>query len=253
MDTDTLILVGSVGDDLVAKLSARCLMSVHVLAGLDGRDTVAEIDRACRHAVQCLADDLDALHVLKASDNDSREDVAGMEHGLVELKLVIAAVRRIDTYIYRHVRSARVRADGADADRILGGEDADTLGTERDGLVAQEELCQALLAVFDLVQHLESPVLLLDGNIPSGSAVGDHAVVDTVAGQVLEDIHDRFTVIPGMHEQAVMTDDVQRDAQPQIMGMQSLQLCGDDTHVLALLRNLNAGDSFQCHRVGHGM
>ena len=239
MDTDSFILVCSVGDDLVGKLSARCLMSAHVLAGFDGRNTVAEVDRACGHAVQCLTDDLDALHVLQASDDNSCENVAGIEYCLIELELVIAAVRSIDTDVDRHVRSTRVRADSTDTDRILSGKDADTLGTERHGLVAQEELGQTLLAVLDLIQHLEGPVLLLHGNVSSGSAVGDHAIVDTVAGQVLEDIHDCFTVIPGMHEQAVMADDVQCNAQPQIMGMQSLQLCGDDTHILALFRDFD--------------
>ena len=129
-------------------------MSAHVLSRLDGRNAVAQVDRAGRHAVECLADDLDGLHVLKAADDHSCEDIAGVEYGLVELELVVAAVRSIDTDIDRNVRCTCVRADRTDTDRILGSEDADTLGTERYRLIIQKELGQALLAVFDLVEHL---------------------------------------------------------------------------------------------------
>ena len=89
-----------------------------------------------------------------------------------------------------------MRADGADADRILGRKDADALGAERNGLVREEEVSQTLVGLFDLVQHLERLLGLLQRDVAAGSAVGDHAVVDAVAGQELQDVHDGFAVIP---------------------------------------------------------
>ena len=47
-----------------------------------------------------------------------------------------------------------------------------------------------------------------------------------------------------------MPDDVAGDAQPQEVGVQTLQLLGDDTDVLASLRHLDAVDRFHAHGVG---
>ena len=81
----------------------------------------------------------------------------------------------------------------------------------------------------------------------------DHGVVHAVAGQLLQQIHDQLALVPDVHEHAVVADDVAGDAQPQEVGVQPLQLRGDDAEIGASLGDLDLVDLLDGHRVGKGV
>jgi hypothetical protein len=75
VDTDALVALAAVGNDLIAELAAGRLMSDHVFTGLDLRNLGAKIDLAVGQHGERLTDDLDGLVVLEDADNDSGKDV----------------------------------------------------------------------------------------------------------------------------------------------------------------------------------
>ena len=146
-----------------------------------------------------------------------------------------------------------MRADGAEFQGIFPGQHADALGAHGDGLVGQGDLRDPVQRRLQLVagfQHSPSQVI---GYVAARAADGAHGIVDTVAGQLFEQIHDQLALIPDVHEHAVMTDDMAGNAQPQEVGVQTLQFRRDHTDVLTALRRLDAVEFLHAHRIGKRM
>ena len=144
-------------------------------------------------------------------------------------------------------------ADGAHADGVVSGQHAHALGAHGDGLVREGDLRNTVQRGLQLVAGLQNLPAKLIADIPSGAADGHHGVIHPVAGQLLQQIHDQLPLVPDMHEHAVVSDDVAGDAQPQEVGVQSLQLRGDDADILASLGHLHAVDVLHAHGVGKGV
>ena len=146
-----------------------------------------------------------------------------------------------------------MRADGADAQGVLLRQHAHALGTQGDGLVREGDLDDAVHGLHQRVAGLEQVALKIVVDVAAGAADGDHGVVDAVAGQALQQIHDELALIPDVHEHAVVADDVAGDAQPQEVGVQSLKLGGDHADIGAPLRDLHLVDLLHGQRVGKGV
>jgi hypothetical protein len=105
----------------------------------------------------------------------------------------------------------------------------------------------AATAVVVGVQGLQHLLGLFGRNIPAHAADGVHAVVDAVAGQHLQDVHDDLPVFPRIHEKGHKTDLMPCHAQPEQMAVDPLQLTDEGAQVQGSLGNLHTGNRF--HRL----
>ena len=78
-------------------------------------------------------------------------------------------------------------------------------------------------------------------------------VVDAVARQPLEDVHDDFAVAPRIHEERVEPALVRRDTQPQEVAVDSLELGDQHADGLRARRRLHAGQRLDAEGVGGGV
>ena len=212
MDTQTFVALCAVSDYLVSQLATGSFVSDHIFACGQLGNLNAKIDSACGQVIESLSDDLDTLEVFENTDNNSGEYVTGVVNSLLEIEIVIAGVRSVLTNVNRNVRCSCVRTDSANADSVFSGENANALGSESYGLVCKKDVSESEHRLFDLIEHLEYVVLLLGSDVSSCAAGDYHTVVNTVAGELFKDIHDSFTVVPGVHEKAVVADKVAGNA-----------------------------------------
>ena len=80
-----------------------------------------------------------------------------------------------------------------------------------------------------------------------------HGVVDAVAGEFFQQIHDEFALIPDVHEHAVVADDVAGNTEPQEVRVQALKLSRDDTDVVAAFRHFKTIQFFHGESIREGM
>ena len=146
-----------------------------------------------------------------------------------------------------------MRADGAEAYRVLSRQNADALCAHGDGLVGEGDLGDSVKRSLELVAGVQNlaPEIVVD--VASCAADGNHGVVDAVAGQLFKQVHDQLALVPDVHEHTVVADDMAGNAEPQKMRMKSLQLRRDDTDVLAALGHLDTVYLLDAHRVGKGV
>ena len=228
-------------------------MSCYRLPLLYLYELVAEVYRRVRQIFKRLTDYLDALVAFERTHDDSCEHVAALDHGHVKIEVLIGGVGRVLADVYLHARRSRVGADGAHAQRILARQHADALCAHGDGLIRQRDLGYPVKRSLELVAGGKQLAAQLVADIASRAADGDHGVIYAVAGHLLQQIHNKLTLIPDMHEHAVMPDDVAGDTEPQEVRMQALKLGGDDADVLTALRHLYAVYALDAHRVGKGV
>ena len=81
---------------------------------------------------------------------------------------------------------------------------------------------------------------LLGGEVAAHAAEGVDAVVDAVAGEAGQDVHDQLAVAPRVHEQRVEADLVAGDAQPQEVAVDALELGDQRADVEPARRDLAA-------------
>ena len=237
----------------MAQLAAGRLMTADRLTLFDLGQLVAQVDGAFRQVFQGLADDLDALIALQHAHQHTGEHVAAVHGVNFEVKVVIGGVGSILAHVNGHAGGSGMGTHGAHADGVLPGQHAHALGAHSDGLVGKGDLGDAVQGAFQLLAGGEQLPPQVIVNIPPRAADSDHGVVDTVAGHLLQQVHHQLTLIPDVHEHAVMADDVAGDAQPQEVGVQPLQLGGDDADILASLGHLHAVDVLHAHGVGKGV
>jgi len=102
-------------------------------------------------------------------------------------------------------------------------------------------------------QPLADLVGLLRRDVELDAAQQVGRVVDAVAAEQLQQVHDRLPVAPGVHEQRVKAGLVGGHAQPQHMAVDALQLGHDQADDLRPLRRLDGGQLLHAQAVGHGV
>ena len=78
-------------------------------------------------------------------------------------------------------------------------------------------------------------------------------VVDPVAGQTFEQVHDGLPVTPGIHEEGFEAGFVGRHADPQEMAVDAFQLGHQHTDGLGARRGFHVRQFFDRQAVGHGV
>ena len=141
-------------------------------------------------------------------------------------------------------------ADRAHANGVLGGEHAHALGAHGKGLVRGEIVGDRPHLGLQIVHGGEDELALVVVDVPAGAADGDHAVVHPVSGDSLKGVHGLLTVVPDLHEHAVVADDVAGNAQPEQVGVDALQLLDDHPDILPSFGHLGAHDVLHAHGIG---
>ena len=78
-------------------------------------------------------------------------------------------------------------------------------------------------------------------------------IIDAVAGHLLEQVHDRLTVAPRVHEQGIETGFVSGNAQPQQMAVKTFQPGHDLADRLGSHRHFHLGQFLHALGIGHRM
>jgi hypothetical protein len=78
-------------------------------------------------------------------------------------------------------------------------------------------------------------------------------IIDAVAGHLLEQVHDRLTVAPRVHEQGIESGLMGGNAQPQQMAVKAFQPCHDLADRLGTHRHFHLGQFLHTHGIGHRM
>jgi hypothetical protein len=97
-------------------------------------------------------------------------------------------------------------------------------------------------ALFKRIDRDQNLFFLIVGDIAPHAADHIDRVVDAVAGQLREKIHNDFAVAPGIHQKRVETYFMSGDAEPEQMAVDAFQLAYQRAYITSAGRNHKAGD-----------
>ena len=146
-----------------------------------------------------------------------------------------------------------MRANRTEADCILTFQDPYVFGAHGDRFVVEDKIDNFIQRGFQCLTALQKVTAEIIVNISPGTADGHHRIIDAVAAQSLQQIHNKFTLIPDMHKQRIMADDMAGDAHPKHVRMQTFQLSRNHTDVLTALWNFRLINGFHTHGIGKSM
>ena len=155
--------------------------------------------------------------------------------GHIEVELGVGGVGRGAAQVLAEAGGASRGSDDAAGDGLLFGEHADACAARAGGGTGGEDGNDGVhhLAL-KLLDHGEDGVRIVDVAIDAADAV--HGVVDAVAGDGGEHVHDFLADFKAGHEHGFEAHELGGDAGPENVRVQALELGHDDANVLGARR-----------------
>ena len=184
-----------------------------------------------------------ALHDFERTDEEAGTDVAGLLDGHVEIELGVCGVGCGAAQVLAQTGGSCCGPYNAAGDGFFVREHADAgatrAGRGTGGEDGDDSLHHLALKLLNHSQHGER---IFDVPIDAADAV--HGVVDAIAGDGREHVHDFFADLEAGHEHGFEAHELGGDAGPEHVRMQALKLCHDDANVLRARRRRLSGQSF---------
>ena len=121
------------------------------------------------------------------------------------------------------------------------------------GFVFEEDFGEAFVGFFVVAEGFFDAGELVGGDVAPDAADLNHGVMDTVAGEVLEEVHDVFTDAEGVVEGGVEAEFVGFDACPEEVGVDALDFADDGADVVGAIGDGELGDLLNGAAVGDGV
>ena len=200
-----------------------------------------------------LLDDLAGLDHFQHAHDDAAQDVAGVMGDQLEIHLRVAGVRIVLADVGRHVARPREGPHGAHLRRALGRQGAHPLDAADEARLVGADLGIVVQALPHRLQDSQNLLALCVGQVTPHPADGVDGVVDPVAADLLQDVHDQFAIAPDQHEERFEADLVGGDSEPEEVAVQPLQLAVHHAQVEPPLGNLEIHDLLDRLHEGGGV
>src|SRR5262249_51658865 len=227
----------ALGDDLEV-IDQGFHLRLHFLAV--GQDDFGRgrFDRAFGHAVKRLLHDSDGLAQLLHATHVSVEDITFFAERDLELKILVAAVRRVAAQIDVDTAAAQSWAAGAERDGVLGCDSCNTLGAHPPDRISGQQV----LVFIDLGRESGGKVFgevkesqrRLEGYAADAEVRGHHAL----AADHLEHSQDVFAFPEAIEKHRHRTDVHGMGAEPDQVRVDAAQFVQQNAQPLRLGRDL---------------
>ena len=238
---DAFRLVGAVAFDVMQILAARGLVARN---GFAHGDLARRLhgDRPIRHVLDHLPDDLVGLHEFQHADHGAAVHIAMIIRDHIELDLVIGGIGIILADVATQAARPPRRTDRPQPNRILFRKFTHTRKPLNQRGLRRGHFYIVFGALFQGVDALEHGLFELFREVAPHAADGVDAIVDAVARDGGQQVHDDFPIRPGVHQQRVEAHFMAGHTQPKQVRMHALQFPDQCANEGRTHGNLQPGD-----------
>ena len=177
---------------------------------------------------------------------------AGGDDGL-HREHVVGGVGRLDAHVAGDARSAGVRPDRTELFSLNGRHHPNVACALEEHAVVAYDVEVMLDTAVKKVQPFQDHLDLLRRHVKLHPAEQVGRVVHPVARQIFQNVHHRFAVAPGVHEQRVEPGLVGGHAKPEQVAVESLQLGHQHANRLGAGRGGDTRQLLHAQHVGQGV